>query len=119
MTQRGVQVNIKLAAVLARQAALREAASTGLRAPKVTVTALCTELRISRPTYYEAERRFAAEGLDGLLPRSRRPHSSPNQTPPEVEEEIVRIRKQQTDDGLDDGAVTIQYWLRKRGYQAP
>jgi transposase InsO family protein len=112
-------VDFKLAAVLARQAALREAAGAGLRVPKVTVTALCQELGISRPTYYEAERRFAEQGLDGLLPRSRRPHSSPDRTPIEVEDEIVRIRKEQAEQGWDNGAVTIQYWLSKRGFSAP
>ena len=111
-------MNVKLAAVLARQAALRDAAA-GMRVPKVTVTALCVELRISRPTYYEAERRFNDDGLDGLLPRSRRPRSNPNQTPAEVEDEIVRIRKHLQDGGWDNGAVTIQYWLTQNGFPAP
>lgn len=112
-------MNVKLAAVLARQAALREAARAGVRVPKVSVTALCAELGISRPTYYEAEQRFAVEGLEGLMPRSRRPQCSPRQTPVDVEDEIVRLRKQLHDDGWDNGAVSIRYWLTKNGFAAP
>jgi transposase InsO family protein len=118
MAQWGVTVNVKLAAVLARQAALREMG--GSRAvPRLSVTALCAELGISRPTYYEAERRFLAEGLEGLLPRSRRPHSSPARTSAEVEDEIVRLRKHLADEGWDNGAVTIAFWLNERGFPVP
>jgi len=112
-------VDVKLAAVLARRAARQEGALGGVRVPMISVKALAAELGISRQTFYEAERRFAEEGLEGLIPRSRRRRLSPNQTPVDVEDEIVRLRKQLADDGWDNGAVTIRYWLSKDGCHTP
>lgn len=59
---------------------------------------------MSRGWVRELVRRFEAEGEAGLVPRSRRPHTSPTQIPPEVEDEIVRFRKQLADAWLDAGA---------------
>ncbi|MFF0257011.1 helix-turn-helix domain-containing protein [Micromonospora zamorensis] len=36
---------------------------------------------------------YQDEGLDGLADRSSRPHSSPGQTPPEVEALICELRR--------------------------
>ena len=58
----------------------------------VSVTDLCTELGISRQTYYRLRRRVAEEGPSGVEPRSRRPHSSPTAIPSWLEDEIVRLR---------------------------
>lgn len=68
---------------------------------------------------YELCRRFDAEGDAGLEPRSRRPRGSPQQTPVQVEEEIVELRKALTDEGLDAGANTIAYHLTKRHGTGP
>lgn len=38
--------------------------------------------------------RFDAEGEAGLEDRSSRPHASPNQTPPEVEERVLDVRRE-------------------------
>ena len=51
-------------------------------------------------------------GLDGLMERSRRPLRSPNQTQPELEDEIVRLRKELP---LDNGAEMIGWQLRRQG----
>jgi transposase InsO family protein len=119
MAVRGVDVNMKLAAVLARQAALRRAAENGARVPRVSVIDLCAELGMSRPTYYEAAARFAEHGLEGLLPRSRRPLRSPNQTPADVEDAVVAARKQLADEGWDNGATSIASRLRRDGIRPP
>jgi transposase InsO family protein len=74
---------------------------------------------VSRDTYYEAKRRFDAEGVTGLLPRSRRPHSSPNQTPEAMEDAIVRARKELDDEGWDNGARSIRYRLQRQGLSPP
>jgi transposase InsO family protein len=115
-----VDVQTKLSALLARQAALAQAADQGLR-PRVelSVTAICQQMGISRQTFYTAQKRFAAEGVLGLFPRSRRPHHSPGRTAPEVEDEIVRARKQLADEGWDDGAVSIAYRLNRKGMVPP
>ncbi len=107
MGRRAVGVDLKLAL----------AVSSPL--PRGSVTRVCKELGISRDTYYEAKRRFDAEGVTGLLPRSRRPHRSPNQTPVAVEEAIVRARKELDDEGWDNGARSIAYRLGREGVEPP
>src|SRR5262245_7246152 len=79
------------------------------------VSALCQELGISRQTYYAYRSRFEAEGLDGLIPRSRRPRHSPGQTSEELEQCIVDLRKRLHDAGLDFGAQAIRFYLRRDG----
>jgi transposase InsO family protein len=49
--------------------------------------------------------------LAGFEPRSRRPLTSPAATPGDVEEAVVRLRKQLAEDGHDHGATTIQWHL--------
>jgi transposase InsO family protein len=113
-------VQTKLSALLARQAAIAQAAEQGLRPrAELSVTAICQEMGISRQTFYTAQKRFTAEGVLGLLPRSRRPHHSPWRTPLEVEDEIVRARKQLADEGWDHGAVSISYRLARNGMIPP
>jgi transposase InsO family protein len=58
----------------------------------LTVTEVCRRYGISRKTYYAYRVRYRAEGVEGLEPRSRRPKSSPRQTPPEVEAMVVELR---------------------------
>lgn len=50
--------------------------------------------------------RYDTDGEAGLEPRSRRPRSNPNRVSDQVEQRIVDLRKQLTDDGLDAGAHT-------------
>lgn len=100
MAQKVVDVDVRLAAAVARKIA-----PDGV---KINVSEVCRELGISRPTFYVYQRRYAEGGLVGVLePRSRRPKTSPTQTPPAVEELIVRIRKELADDGWDCGAISI------------
>ena len=62
---------------------------------------------------------FHAGGYDALVPLSRAPHRRPSQTPVELENEIVTLRKQLDEEGLDAGPLTIQYHLRQRHGDAP
>jgi len=57
-----------------------------------SVSSVCARLGISRQSYYKYLARFDGEGLEGLQPRSRRPLSSPNVTPPAMVELIVKAR---------------------------
>lgn len=57
------------------------------------VAHVAAEMGISRPTAYKWWRRWQAEGLDGLRDRSSRPRHCPHQTRPEVEAEIIEIRR--------------------------
>jgi transposase InsO family protein len=74
---------------------------------------------VSRQWVHELIRRFDAEGEAGLEPRSRRPLSNRRQTPAEIEEEIVRLRKDLQEKGLDAGAHTISYHFTKLRGKAP
>lgn len=82
----------------------------------INVRALCAELEISRQTLYKYRRRWQAEGPAGLVERSRRPHRSPGQVSAEVEEAIVRLRKELV---VDNGAQAIAYHLARRGGPVP
>jgi transposase InsO family protein len=57
--------------------------------------ALCRRFGISRPTGYKLVQRVQAEGVAGLVARSRRPHTSPGQTPADVEQRVVALRDAQ------------------------
>ena len=63
---------------------------------------------------YRLLARYRAEGDVGLIPRSRRPKRSPTAISTELEDEIVRLRKQLSEEGLDAGAQTISWHLARR-----
>lgn len=77
----------------------------------MNVSELCRAEQISRKTFYKWVDRYQAGGLEALEERSRRPSTVPNQTPADVEDEIIRRRKELADAGLDHGATTIQWHL--------
>jgi transposase InsO family protein len=80
--------------------------------PGVSVTQLCRAARVSRKTYYEMRGRYEKEGEDGLVPRSRRPLSSPGQIPAHIEQRICRLRAELP---LDRGALAIFYEMQRAG----
>jgi transposase InsO family protein len=104
MAQKVVGMEAKLRAVLA-------AGVVGVR-----VSELCRELEISRQTFYKYQRRWLAEGPAGLVERSRRPRRSPGLVSVELEDEIVRLRKELA---VDNGAQSIAYRLARAGRAAP
>lgn len=63
--------------------------------------------------------RFRTGGYEAIAPRSRAPRRMPHRTPPELEDEIVALRKELTDLGLDAGAHTIAYHLGLRHQHVP
>lgn len=75
------------------------------------VKALCAREGVSTKTFYKYVARYRAEGEVGFELRSRRPNSSPGQTPFQVEDRIVALRKQLDDAGLDHGPTTLQWHL--------
>jgi transposase InsO family protein len=82
-------------------------------------SAVAREYGVSRRWVITLLQRYAAEGDVGLLPRSRRPHTSPRQTPREVEDEVIRIRKDLDRHGHEAGADTIRSHLLRRHQAAP
>jgi transposase InsO family protein/transposase-like protein len=82
------------------------------------VAAFCREQEISRSTFYKWRQRFRDGGIDGLRERSRRPLSSPGQTAADVEEMVLRKRKQLLEHGLDHGPQSILWALQRDGCTA-
>lgn len=77
------------------------------------VAAFCREHQISRQTFYKWKRRAQEEGRAGLEERSRRPLRSPAKTSSELEERIVRLRKELDDVGWDHGSWSIRQLLSR------
>jgi transposase InsO family protein len=84
----------------------------------VNVTRTCAEAGVSRKTFYKWLARYREGGYEALVERSRRPLRSPGATPAEVEDWVVRQRKELGDAGLDCGAATIQWHLQRAGIDA-
>ena len=55
--------------------------------------------------------RFKAGGYEAVAPRSKAAHRVANRSSDELEDRVVRIRKELTDQGFDAGAQTIHYHL--------
>ncbi len=78
---------------------------------KIPVNAVAERYGVSRQTLHAWIKRYEAEGIGGLIDRSRRPARIPSQISPEIEAAICEMRRQHP----RYGPVTIGYWLDKRG----
>ncbi len=75
------------------------------------VREVAAQYGVSTSWLYELLARYRREGEAVFEPRSRRPASNPNATPPEVVDLIVRLRKELAEQGLDAGPETIVWHL--------
>lgn len=66
---------------------------------------------VSKSWVSELVSRYRTGGYEALAARSRRPHSVPGRTPDDLEDQIVRLRKELAGQGLDAGAQTIHWHL--------
>jgi transposase InsO family protein len=80
----------------------------------IPVSELAAAHGVHRSWIYKLLARYRSEGRAGLEPRSRRPRSTPASIPSELEDEIVFLRKQLSEEGLDAGAATIRWHLARR-----
>lgn len=80
----------------------------------LNVTAFCREHGISTWFFWDLRRRYAREGEAVLEPGSRAPHRVANRISAEIEDEIVAVRKELAEAGLDAGPTTIGFHLRRR-----
>jgi len=62
------------------------------RTGKYTITELCKNFGISRPTAYRVIDRFEKQGYEGLREQSRTPRKHPNETSQEVIEKILKFK---------------------------
>jgi len=60
----------------------------------LSVTDVARRYGVGRQTVHTWLRRYAAEGLPGLVDRSSRPGSCPHQMPPAVEARVIEMRRQ-------------------------
>ena len=63
--------------------------------------------------------RFREGGYEAIAPRSRAPRTIPHRTPDALGDEIVALRKELSDLGLDAGAQTIHYHLSATHTKVP
>lgn len=92
-----------------------------------SIQALCQEFDISRETGYRWIRRYAQQGVAGVVERSRRPRSSPQRTATEIEQRVVELRRERPDwgarkltsllerEGLRLGVRTVHRILLRQG----
>ena len=80
-----------------------------------SLTGLCAEFGISRPTGYLWLGRYRAGGVAAMAERSRRPRSSPRRTEEALEERVVALRQQRP----DWGARKLAVLLGREGLRVP
>lgn len=73
------------------------------------------DYKISRYWVQQLVKRYEAEGQAAFQPRSRRPHTNPRAISLDLEDRIVRLRKELSKKGLDAGAETIRAHLHTAG----
>ena len=96
---------------------------------RVVITAVVLESRpksavardygVSRRWVQILAARYLAEGEAAFEPKSRRPHTSPRRTSQAVEDAVVALRKDLAEAGLDAGAETIAWHLRRQAGRSP
>ena len=80
----------------------------------MNVTQRCIALGVTTKTFYKYVDRFRRRGVEGLFPDSRRPRTSPGRLPAELEDVLVRVRKEEADQGWDYGADAVLLRLEER-----
>jgi len=89
------------------------AIAAGIQIPNVSEW--CRVNGVNRRTFYRHRARIEAEGR--WQERSRRPKTSPGQTPPEVEAEVIRLRKELApDNGADVILAALTELARARDW---
>jgi transposase len=85
---------------------------TALFVEHQTPTEVAARYGVHRAWVYKLKARYEAEGDTAFEPRSRRPKNSPNATPAALVDQVLLLRKQLAEAGLDAGAETIGWHLQ-------
>ena len=89
-------------------------------APRGAVAEFCRRHGVSRAWFYRIRARALAEGTWAAMELgSSRPRTSPSQTPPEIAELAVKIRRELAAQGLDHGPLSVAAMMERRGLRAP
>jgi transposase InsO family protein len=94
---------------------LAELVITSVTVEGRTKSEVARDYKITRYWVQQLVKRFEAEGEAAFTPRSRRPHTNPRAISLDLEDRIVRLRKDLTKKGLDAGAETIRVHLATAG----
>jgi transposase InsO family protein len=92
---------------------LAELVITSVKVEGRSKSEVARDYRISRYWVQQLVARYEAEGAAAFQPRSRRPHTNPRALPSELEDRIVRLRKELSKQGWDAGAETIRIHLQR------
>jgi transposase InsO family protein len=84
-----------------------------------SVSELAAAHGVHRSWIYKLLARYKEGGEEALAPRSRRPRSCPHKTSQELEQAIVELRHELSEQGHDAGAQTIAHHLAKKFDQVP
>ena len=60
------------------------------------------------------QKRYTEGGIKALTPKSKRPHTNPRATAPDVVDRILQLRYELTNRGTDAGAHTIRWHLQQQ-----
>lgn len=74
------------------------------------ITDLCKEFGVSRKTGHKLVNRYKNEGVEGLYEKPKLPYYRPNQTPFQVEQLILNLRKKHK----TWGALKIKHYLERK-----
>lgn len=91
----------------------RRAIITAVTVEGISQADAAVRFEVSESTVSRLMARWRAEGEAAFEPRSRRPHSNPNQVPDVVNSLIVNLRDQLSSQGLDAGPETIRWHLQQ------
>jgi len=80
-----------------------------------SISALCREFGISRKTGHKIWNRYQNKGLDGLFDETRKPFSSPNQTPDQIVNLILKLKASRP----SWGAVKLRAYLIRKHCNTP
>jgi transposase InsO family protein len=86
---------------------------TALLTEGQTVSEVAARYGVHRSWVYRLKARYDDEGEAAFEPRSRRPLTSPRAIPDATVELVLRLRKELADAGLDAGADTLCWHLRR------
>ena len=92
---------------------LAELVITSVKVEGRTKSEVARDYKISRYWVHQLVKRFEAEGEAAFMPHSKRPGGNSRAIGPELEERIVRLRKELSKQGLDAGADTIRTHLQR------
>ena len=98
---------------------LAELLITSVKVEGRTKSEVARDYKVSRYWVHQLVRRYETEGEAAYQQRSKRPHHNPRAVDIELEERIVRLRKELSKKGWDAGADTIRTHLLRTAAGQP